>query len=50
MSTAAFAMLCPRMARSAGKISRGCSNTAPSTRGAMKPVMMCHAVSVVSEL
>ena len=37
-------------ARSAGKISRGCANSRPSTSGAMNSAMMCHAVRVVSEL
>jgi len=50
ISTAAFAMLCPRMALSAGKTSRGCAKSTPSTRGAMKSAMMCHAVSLVSAL
>ena len=50
ISTAAFAMLWPRIALSAGNTSRGCANSTPTTRGAMKPLMMCHAVSFVSAL
>ena len=50
ISTAAFAMLWPRIAASAGKTSRGCANSTPSTRGAMNSAMMCQAVSFVSAL
>src|SRR5438094_675922 len=50
ISTAAFAMLWPRIAFSAGKISLGCAKPTPRTRGAMKSLMMCHAVSLVSAL
>ena len=48
ISTAAFAMLWPRIALSAGNTSRGCANSTPSTRGAMKSAMMCQTVSFVS--
>ncbi len=50
ISTAAFAMLWPRIALSAGNTSRGCAKSTPRTRGAMKSEMMCHTVSFVSEL
>src|SRR5438034_75522 len=49
ISTAAFAMLCPRIALSAGNRSRGCANSMSSTRGATNDSMMCHAVSFVLE-
>ncbi len=50
ISSAAFAMLCPRTARNAGNTCRGCSTSSASSRGARNPVITCHAVSVVSAL
>ena len=50
ISTAALAMWWPRMRASAAKMSRGCAKVRPSTSGAMKSAMMCHAVRVVSAL
>ena len=50
ISTAAFAMLWPRIALSAGNRSRGWANSTPRTRGATNDEMMCQAVSLVSEL
>ena len=50
ISRPAFAMLCPRTWDSAGKISRGCPKSTPSTRDTRYCVKMCHAVSEVSAL
>ena len=50
ISTAAFAMLWPRIALSAGKTSRGCANVDAEHARRDEVAMMCHAVSLVSEL
>ncbi len=50
ISTAALAMKWPRTRASAGKTSRGCENSTPTTSGATNSEMMCQAVSVVSLL